>query len=179
MKKFLKSSRERGMRMEKIIMINLSNIEFKGDVLDFGGVGSGVIYNISKKADDEMAIDIVEGKSVPEVNSYDTVVIFFLLSKFFSKVERKKIVIEAYKYLKDFGELYIWDINKQKGKVFSNRIRAIINRDNIREFVIREFNPLKESNMDETKKNLENYFKIVDTKKWEDIYFIKAIKKGS
>lgn len=179
MKKFLKSSRERGIRMEKIIMINLSNVEFKGDVLDFGGIGSGIIYNISKKTDDEIAVDIVEEKGIPEINSYDTVVIFFLISKFFSKLERKKIIYEAYKYLRDFGELYIWDINKQIGKVFNNRIRAIINREDIREFAIREFNPLKESNMYETKKNLENYFKIVDTKKWDDIYFIKAIKKGS
>lgn len=165
--------------MGKIILINLSNIEFKGDVLDFGGEGAGIIYNLSKNASDEIAIDIVEDKSVPEVEAYDTAVAFFLLSKFFSKAEREKIIKEAYRYLKSNGELYIWDINKSKGKVFNSSIRAIINRDTIREFQIKEMNLLKESNLYECKKNLEKYFKIVDTKKWEDIYFIKAVKEGS
>ena len=45
--------------MGKTIILNLSNVILEGDILDVGE-SYGVIYNLSKEAFDELAIDYIE-----------------------------------------------------------------------------------------------------------------------
>ena len=46
--------------MGKTILLNLSNINLKGDILDIGE-SYGVIYSLSKEILDELSIDVIEG----------------------------------------------------------------------------------------------------------------------
>ena len=60
--------------------------------------------------------------------------------------------------------------------MFNNKIKVILPKGNIKEFTFKNLNVLTSSNVDETKKILEKYFNIEETKAWEDIYFIRGKK---
>lgn len=89
---------------------------------------------------------------------------------------KRKIIKEVYKYIKLGGEILIWDINKERGKVFNNKIKIILPKSNIKEFNFKNLNVITSSNIEETKKILEKYFNIEETKAWEDIFFLRGKK---
>ena len=74
------------------------------------------------------------------------------------------------------GEIYIWDINKEIGKLFNNKIRVILPSEKIKEFQFKNLNPMSSSSIEETRKILSGQFDIEEEKVWEDIYYIKARK---
>ncbi|WP_238882302.1 hypothetical protein [Clostridium sp. YIM B02551] len=164
--------------MEKTIVLNLKDMELKGDVLDVGGENYGVIYNIKKYLDSEVAVDFVDESREIINSNYDTCILFFSLGKINSNRERHKLMSEIYPLIKEEGELYIWDIVKKKNEVYKNKIRVILPEDKSKEFSIKDGNFLKEWSADESKKVLEKYCDILETREWEDIFFIKAKKKG-
>ena len=163
--------------MGKTIILNLSEIELKGNILDIGE-SFGVIYNISKEIESELAIDYVnsEDKNNLLENEYDVCTMFFSLSKIWTNYARLKLIEEISKYIKPNGEIYIWDINKEIKEIINNKIIAILPSGKDREFDFKNINPIIKSNVDENQKILEKYFKIEETKIWEDIHFIKGIK---
>ncbi|MDD7793010.1 hypothetical protein [Clostridium sp. 'White wine YQ'] len=164
--------------MEKTIVLNLKDMELKGDILDVGGENYGVIYNIKKYLDSEVAVDFVDESREIINSNYDTCILFFSLGKINNNKERHKLMSEIYPLIKEDGELYIWDIVKKKNEVFKNKIRVILPEEKTKEFSIKDSNFLKEWSADESKKVLEKYCDILETREWEDIFFIKAKKKG-
>lgn len=164
--------------MGKTLVINMENIELKGDVLDVGEKNLGVIYNLSKDIEDELSLDYIDNGSKIELQEreYDACTFFFELNRFWTNIEREKLIRDVSGYLKENGEILIWDINKERGKVFNNKIKVILPRENIKEFTFKNMNILSSSNVEEIKKILEKYFKIEETKTWEDIFFIKGRK---
>lgn len=163
--------------MGKTIILNLSKIELKGNILDIGE-SFGVIYNISKDIECELAIDYVnsEDKSSLLEGEYDICTMFFSLSKIWTNYARLKLIEEISKYIKPNGEIYIWDINKEIKEIINNKIIAVLPSGKEREFDFKNLNPIIRSNVDDNQKILEKYFKIEETKIWEDIHFIKGIK---
>ena len=163
--------------MGKTIILNLSGVKLSGDVLDVGE-SYGVIYNISKDAIDEVSIDLLEGdideKKVTQ--KYDTCTIFFYLSNLWMESSRADLIKEVNKLIKVGGEIYIWDINKEIGKLFNNKIRVILPSEKIKEFQFKNLNPMSSSSIEETRKILSGQFDIEEEKVWEDIYYIKARK---
>lgn len=164
--------------MGKTLVINLEDINLQGDILDVGERNFGVIYNISKDVEDELSLDYVNSESKVELKSreYDACTFFFDLNKIWTSVEKEKLIREISSYIKENGEIFIWDINKERGKVFNNKIRVILPKGKFKEFNFKNLNVLLSSNIDEIKKILEKYFKIEDTKAWEDIFFIRGKK---
>lgn len=162
--------------MGKTIILNLSNTNLEGDILDVGE-SYGVIYNLSKETFDELAIDYVEENNKDMLlEGYDTCTVFFYLSNIWREVERGKIIEDVARFIKKGGKIYIWDINKEIGKIFSNRIRTVLPSEKIKEFEFKNLNIMSKSNLEDTKRLLESNFKITEEKIWEDIYFVKGEK---
>lgn len=164
--------------MGKTIIINLEKVNINGDVLDVGEKNLGIIYNLTKEAQEEMSLDYVNNETKLELknNTYDACTFFFELNKIWTNIEKERVIKEVYKYIKSEGEILIWDVNKERGKVFNNKIKVILPKGNIKEFAFKNLNVLTSSNIDETKKILEKYFNIEETKAWEDIFFIRGKK---
>lgn len=163
--------------MGKTIMLNLSGVKLLGDVLDVGE-SYGVIYNISKDTIDEVCVDLLEG-SIDEKSiqgEYDVCTIFFYLSNLWRESARVQLINEVSKLIKVGGEMYIWDINKEMGEVSNNKVMAVLPSGKIKEFEFKNLNPISTSNIDNTKKMLENMYSIKEEKLWEDIFFIRGEK---
>lgn len=163
--------------MGKTIILNLSDITLKGDVLDVGE-SYGVIYNLSKEIMEEVAIDLLEGEidEKHKHDQYDTCTVFFHLSSIWRDANRYELLMEASKLVKKGGEILIWDINKEIGEVFSSNVVSVLPSGNAKEFEFKNLNPLTKSNIDDTKKMIESIYHIKEEKVWEDIYFIKGEK---
>ena len=163
--------------MGKTIILNLSGVKLLGDVLDVGE-SYGVIYNISKDTIDEVCVDLLEG-SIDEKGiqgKYDVCTIFFYLSNLWRESARVQLINEVSKLIKVGGEIYIWDINKEMGEVSNNKVMAVLPSGKIKEFEFKNLNPISTSNIDNTKKMLENMYSIKEEKLWEDIFFIRGEK---
>ena len=163
--------------MGKTIILNLSGVKLLGDVLDVGE-SYGVIYNISKDTIDEVCVDLLEG-SIDEKSiqgEYDVFTIFFYLSNLWRESARVQLINEVSKLIKVGGEIYIWDINKEMGEVSNNKVMAVLPSGKIKEFEFKNLNPISTSNIDNTKKMLENMYSIKEEKLWEDIFFIRGEK---
>ncbi|MGL5354038.1 MAG: hypothetical protein ACRDA5_12040 [Clostridium sp.] len=163
--------------MGKTMILNLADVKLKGDVLDVGE-SFGVIYNLSTDTEEEVAIDYVgsENRHLLTKEGYDTCTIFFHLSSMWSMSSRVSLIKEVTKYLKVGGEIYIWDINKEVGTVINNTINALLPSGKLKEFEFKNLNPICKSSIDDTKIMLEKSYEIEETKLWEDIYFVKAVK---
>lgn len=165
--------------MGKTIIINLTGIDIKGDILDVGEDPAGVMYNFSKEAEQELSLDYVDKESRDNLKTsdYDICTYFFELNKLWTAGEKEKIIQETLPYIKDDGEILIWDINKMRGRVFNNKIKVILPKGKVREFNFKNMNLLSESNIEDTKKIIEKYFDIEESRSWEDIFFIHGKKK--
>ena len=53
---------------------------------------------------------------------------------------------------------------------------SVLPSGKIKEFEFKNLNPLSKSNIDDTKKMLENIYSISEEKVWEDIFFIRGKK---
>lgn len=166
--------------MGKTMILNLSDVKLKGDVLDVGE-SFGVIYNLSADVEAEVAIDYIgsEHSHLLTWEDYDTCTIFFHLSSMWSMNKRINLIKEVTKYLKVGGEICIWDINKEVGSVINNKINAVLPSGKLKEFEFKNLNPLCKSNIEDTKIMLEKFYEIEETKLWEEIYYIKAKKSQS
>ncbi len=164
--------------MGKTIVLNLSNVNFEGDVLDVGE-NYGIIYSISKDAVDELAIDIIESEEVnnSEKEKFDVCTMFFSLSTMWRDSTRFKLIKDISKYVKKGGAIYIWDINKEVGSIFNNKVVAMLPSKEVKEFQFKNLNPITRSSIDETMLMLSEDYTIAENKSWEDVYFIKANKK--
>jgi hypothetical protein len=164
--------------MGKTLVIDLQDVILQGDILDVGEKNLGIIYNISKEAEAELSLDYVSSDTKMELENikYDACTFFFDLNKIWSSLEKERLIKEVSSYIKEYGEIFIWDINKERGKVFNNKIKVILPNGKIKEFKFRNLNLLLSSNIEEIKKILEKYFEIEETKAWEDIFFIRGKK---
>ncbi|MBQ6820525.1 MAG: hypothetical protein IJO26_04425 [Clostridium sp.] len=163
--------------MGKTIILNLSDISLKGNILDIGE-SFGVIYNISKDIMDEISVDYVSSDSEIKLveEEYDTCTMFFCLSNLWNNPSRFRLIDEIGKYIKPGGELYIWDINKESREIINNKIIAVLPSGRHKEFEFKNLNPIIKSNIEENKKLIEKYYIIEETKLWEDIHFIRGKK---
>ena len=102
--------------MGKTLVINLEDVNIQGDILDVGENNLGIIYNISKEVLEEISIDYVneETKCKLQSRKYDACTFFFDLNKMWTSLEKERLIKNVSKYLKNNGEILIWDINKRE-----------------------------------------------------------------
>ena len=96
--------------MGKTLVIDLEDIVLQGDILDVGEKNLGIIYNISKEAQDELSLDYVCNDTKVELKSreYDACTFFFDLNKIWTSLEKEKIIKEVSSYLKENGDRIIY-----------------------------------------------------------------------
>lgn len=164
--------------MGKTIVINMNDFHIEGDILDLSRDNSGIIYKISKEVEEELSVDYVDvdNRNALKRRKYDACTFFFNLSDIWGNRRKEGLIKEVCGYLKEQGEIYIWDVNKDSGGFLDYKINAILPNGEIKEVGINNYNPLLNCKFEEIKKILEKYAKIEETKLWEDVFFIKAIK---
>ena len=164
--------------MGKTLVINMKDIVIEGDILDVAGDTTGIIYNISKEIDDEISVDYVDGenKNLLKHRKYGACTFFLNLNKVWGSRKKERIIKEISQYLNKDGDIYVWDINKERGKIIDNKVKVILPNEKVKEIEFKNYNPLLTCSFEEVKKILEKYCKIEETKVWEDIFFIKAKK---
>lgn len=165
--------------MGKTLVINMKDIYIEGDILDVAKENTGIIYSISKETEEELSIDYVDAgnKNILRRSEYDACTFFFNINSIWGIKKRENLFKEVYNYLKETGEIYIWDINKELGKFIDNKVEVVLPGNKVKNIVLKNYNPLITCSFEEVKKNLEKYYEIEETKMWEDIFFIKGVKK--
>ena len=165
--------------MGKTIFINMNDVRIKGDILDLSSENSGVIYNISKDIEEELCVDYVTSndRNVLTERKYDACTFVFNLNNILGLRRKAKVIKEVLNYLKEDGQIYIWDINKDRGKIINYKMNIALPGGGIKKFDLKNYNPISTCKFEDIKKILEKYLNIEETKVWEDIFFIKAVKK--
>ncbi|MGG7162111.1 class I SAM-dependent methyltransferase [Clostridium ihumii] len=165
--------------MENTVFINLQDQIFSGNILDIGKDNYGVIYNLFKYLNNDGDINYVEKneKCSIECEQYDNCVLFFSLSTMTNVFEREQILEEAYKYLKRDGILYIWDIEKKKGKTYEKNIKVYMPDKSLKKINIKDGNLLKISSIDRTISLLSKKFEVLYSRVGNEIYHITCRKR--
>jgi hypothetical protein len=163
----------------KTLVIDMQDVYIKGDILDVAKENTGIIYSISKETEEELSIDYINAnnKNILRRKEYDACTFFFNINSIWGIKRRENLVKEVYTYLKEKGEIYIWDIKKERGDFIDNKVEVMLPRDKVKNIVLKNYNPLITCSFEEIKKILEKYYEIEETKMWEDIFFIRGIKK--
>jgi SAM-dependent methyltransferase len=167
--------------MSKEIFINLEKEAFLGNVLDIGIENHGIVYDLCKVIDDNITIDYISGeedKEKIEKNFFDSCVIFFSLYDLKSTYSKNDLIKDIYTFLKKDGIIYIWDVDKPRFKSIYFKLKVVVPRQGFKEVKINARNPLIDASCKTTCKLLKQYFKIIDLKQSDNIYYIKAQKKG-
>jgi len=162
--------------LKREVFINLEKEIFKGNLLDIGFSNHGIIYNICKQyIDDSKSVEYIEGKEEKikiDEGSYDTCVMFLTLSDIKFTQTRKKMIKDVYKFLKEDGLLYIWDIDKGFAKTFISRINILLPDKSTKKINLRDLNLFKNSSKENTIKILAPYFEIITMKSSDNIYYM-------
>ncbi|MCR4944356.1 MAG: hypothetical protein K5986_07905 [Clostridium sp.] len=167
--------------MGKTIFINMNDVKIKGDILDMSSENSGIIYNISKDVEEEICVDYVtsENKSVLDERKYDACTFVFNFNNILGNRRKAKVIKDVVKYLKEDGEIYVWDVNKEGGRFINYKINIALPHGEIKKAILKNYNPIATCSINEIRKILEKYCEIREAKVWEDVFFIKAIKNKS
>ena len=167
--------------MKKEAFINLEKEIFKGNLLDIGFSNQGIIYNIYKQYTDDSTIEYIEGKEQKiriEEGVYDTCALFLTLSDIKFTFSRNKLIQDIYKYLKEDGLLYIWDIDKGLAKIFNSKIKIVLPDKSTKQIYLRDLNIFKNSSKENTIRILEPYFEILTLKNSDNIYYMICKRRG-
>ncbi|MGH4139819.1 class I SAM-dependent methyltransferase [Clostridium sp.] len=168
--------------MKREVFINLEKEIFKGNLLDIGFSNHGIIYNICKQyIDDRSCVEYVEGKNdmhkIKE-GSYDTCVLFLTLSGIKLTQSKKTLIKDIYKFLKEDGLLYIWDIDKGFLNTFSSSINILLPDKSTKQINLRDLNIFKNNSKESTMRILQPYFKITTLKNSDNIYYMVCKRRG-
>ncbi len=167
--------------MEEEALIDLRSFSLKGDVLDIGRDNNGIIYNYIKNSKDDIIVDLVE---LPEeiealkTKTHDNGILFFFLSTLRSNREKKEFLKELASYIKEDGELLLWDIEKRVLKPYKKKIKILLKKEVSREITIIEADPLLASSLRNTEELIREDFELLESKSHNGIYHIRAKRKG-
>ncbi|HHD2751449.1 TPA: hypothetical protein ACOTG0_000191 [Clostridium perfringens] len=165
--------------MIREVVLDMSNINFKGNTLDVGINNYGIIYNILKQTKNEISVDYyVENFSEEYRNQYDNGVLFFSLSQL-DKSETENVIKNIWSNVRFGGNIYIWDREKKRRETVNDKIKVLMPNENEKEIEFIDNSISSEFTINSSKKVLEKYFEIQETKVCDKIIFIKGIKRGS
>lgn len=157
--------------MRKTLMVNLSNLELGGDIIDFSLENFSLLdYEDSERNEEcsEVAITVEE--------LYDSGIVFFYLNKMWNKLKREEMISKMTNYIKKDGYIYIWDLNKSFGEVVDVELKVLCPNEKFKNVNLKTNNIFSSLNIEEIEKILEKNCIIEETKVWEDMFYIKAQK---
>lgn len=177
------------------IVIDLKNLNIRGEVLDLGFQGKGIIYRALKKpktidAHDETAAAVENAGDYNWVcgypdrlpftdNSFDSIVSFFSLSIIRSNHLRRKTVKEISRVLRKNGKLYIWDNSVEKLSLgYKKEIKVLLPGDCSEKYQFRQFGIPKSFGIDSVLPVVSRYFTVNEYKDNGGYFYIcAAVKK--
>lgn len=164
---------------KEYVKIDMRNLQIKGDIIDIGVKNYGIIYKMCKETFDEVALDYIVGeeKRLIEREHYDTAILFFTLSLLSNSMKRKKLINEAWNYIKEDGELLLWDAKKSFGKPINLEVDVLFDNCEFETVSIKNLNPVIKLELSNVKKIMAPYFDIVEEKEGRSIFFIRARRK--
>jgi hypothetical protein len=162
------------------VQIDMQNLNLKGDILDIGVKNYGIIYKICRQYEDEVALEYVMGdeKNLIEREYYDTAVLFFTLSPLRTAGKRRKLIKELYQYIRDCGEIIIWDINKSIGTLVNLQVEVLLGENETQKINIANLNPVKILSLTQVKRIISPFFEVTEEKLGKTIFFLRAKRKG-
>jgi SAM-dependent methyltransferase len=164
------------LKIEELV-VDLQKECFEGNVLDIGVDNLGIIYNMCKSSEDEVTVDYfeedVDGKCSYK-NCYDVAVLFFTISKFLNK---KKLLEEIYDYLKEDGEIKIWDIDKINSITNRINLKILLPGSKEKNIRLRNSNIFKNRSKESVVRLLVTKFDIIEMNSKNNVYCIKGRKK--
>lgn len=163
---------------EKIL--DFRDKKIQGNILDLGYRDYGVIYNICKRDCSDMDINYLnkETQEHIEMGQYHNCVLFFSLKNMWTNHQKEEVFNFAHKALSDDGEIYIWDIDKPTKKIYDYKIKVILSENNTRIINIKDFNLFNNNSKENIIKLLTCKFDIIDFDYNDEVFFIRAKKKG-
>ena len=164
------------LKIEELV-VDLQNEGLEGNVLDIGVNNLGIVYNMCKSSEDEVTVDYfeedVDGKCSYK-NCYDVAVLFFTIGKFLSK---KKLFEEIYEYLNEYGEIRIWDIDKNNSISHIINLKILLPGSREKNIKLRSLNMLKSRSKESVIRLLMTKFDIIEMNSKNNVYCIKGRKK--
>lgn len=168
-----------GIRKEKV-QIDMNNLDLKGDIIDVGIKNYGIIYKLCKQNGDEIAVEYVEDeeKGLISKDCYDTAVLFFSLGQLSTSQRKKRLLKEIHSYIRDSGEIVIWDVNKNAGKLMDLDMEILMPQNETQTIKVRMLNPFSRNTLEQVKKMVEPMYEITDEREGNDIFYLRGIRKG-
>lgn len=161
------------------VQIDMQDIGLKGDIIDVGVKNYGIIYKICKQYEDEVALEylIDDEKILIEREYYDTAVLFFTLSPLRTAGKRRKLLKEICHYIREHGEIVIWDINKTIGTMVDIQVEVLMREKETQTINVRNFNPIKRISLSQVKKIISPFFDITEEKQGKAIFYLRAKRR--
>lgn len=161
-------------------LIDLTNLNLQGNVLDISNNHYDIIYGLFKETFQEVSVDYVECDSeMLEEEFYHNVIMLFHMGKLWTNGERGNIIKSILKKMKKDGELLLLDIDKKYGEIFQGKIIMILPNSKTKEIIVKDYNPLKEIRKSSIERILQPYFEIQEEKSCGNVYYIRAKRKGN
>ncbi|MFX0068795.1 MAG: class I SAM-dependent methyltransferase [Promethearchaeota archaeon] len=179
-------------------VIDLSNIELRGRILDIGGGGEGVIGQIGgekvvaidiRKSELEEAIDNGDTRSLKIVmdarelkfleKTFDTATAFFSMM-YMMPSDHGKVLQEIHRVLKTNGDFFLWDLTIPKRFDEKKDIFGIILKVTIKDRVISTGYGVRwnrEQDIEYFRNKIGNSgFRILESKSEKEIFHLKCKK---
>ena len=157
----------------KEVFINLENNKFQGEVLDVSSIDNTIIRELCvDKIQNERII--YKDKNIKK--SIDTSVLFFSLNLVNTGVFKYKMIKTIHNMMNKNAEIYIWDINKPRNKVFRKNIKMLLPNKTIKNLKINNLNLINDNSFERIRDLIASFFEIREIRTSDDVFFIKAIK---
>lgn len=165
---------------KKQVDINLEEERFEGNVLDVSLDNQGIIYNLCKNNKNDIKVEYIQNDTSKFINneSYDIVTLFFTLESLGFNTHIKGLVEEVTPYLRKGGHIIIWDLEKSRWK-WANLTLNILLPGKVKKTInIKNLNIFADYSGKRIKKLLEKDYDIIEFTSRDNIYYIKASRKG-
>lgn len=163
----------------KTYTIDLSNIVFSGNLLEVNDRYEGIIYNLFKNSNDEVAVDYLDNEEKKaEKEFYENIVLFFHISTMRNEKDMEGLIKELCEYMNDEAQIFIWDIEKKRGKIFNGKLEFLLPNERKKEIIIKDINIAKKNESKQIEKILAPYFDIVEKNNWDEVFFLRGKKRG-
>jgi hypothetical protein len=92
--------------------------------------------------------------------------------------KRRKLLREIYQYIRDCGEIIIWDVNKAIGTVVDLQVEVLMREKETQTVNIRNLNPLKTLSLTQVKEVIRPFFDVTEEKQGKAIFYLRATRRG-
>lgn len=170
--------------MKKSSVINLKNLNIRGNIIDVAAKGNTIVSEIAATAlpEDEKTQDKDfipwNRKSIPcGEGIYDYGIAFFSLNTVGNKFKLAKIIRELKRVLKKDGKILIWDAYGMGIRLsVTYELKVLISEGDIRKVKCRvKFNPFRATFNGVMRVLKKNGFLIQNSRIIDNVYYIEAV----